>query len=121
MVTPHFVAPPLSPLMQAKPPSQLLIKGLRTSSKGFYSSSKVIDDSTMDKLINLVDKKIDESRDKILEGDFEINPKKFYGDDETIGCEFCKYHDICFRKNEDIKDLKKCKDLSFLEEGDING
>ena len=97
------------------------IKGLRTSSKGFYSSSKVIDDSTMDKLINLVDKKIDESRDKILEGDFEINPKKFYGDDETIGCEFCKYHDICFRKNEDIKDLKKCKDLSFLEEGDING
>ena len=74
----------------------------------------------MNKLINLVDSKIDEARDKVLNADFKINPKSFYGDDEPTGCEFCKFYDICFRKNEDIQNIKKYKNLNFLEEGDNN-
>ena len=102
--------------------SSIYIKGMKTLKNGeFAQYSKVINEDIMEKLIKLVDKKIDEARDKILNGEFNINPKRFYGDKEVKGCLFCKYRDICFRKNEDIEYLKKYKDLSFLEEGDING
>ena len=33
---------------------------------------------------------------KILEADFNINPKIIDG--ENIGCKYCKYQDICFIK-----------------------
>ena len=36
---------------------------------------------------------------KILEADFNINPKIIDG--ENIGCKYCKYQDICFIKEED--------------------
>lgn len=97
------------------------IRGLKTKKDGdFDSRSKVIDEETMNKLINLVDKKIDEARDKVLDADFRINPKGFYGDAKPVGCEFCKFYDICFRKNEDIVNNRKVSNLSFLEEGDDN-
>lgn len=102
--------------------NSIYIKGMKTLKSGeFAQYAKVINKDIIEKLIILVDKKIDEARDKILNGDFKINPKRFSGDKDIKGCLFCKYRDICFRKNEDIVYLKKYKDLSFLEEGDING
>ena len=95
------------------------IKGMKYGKNGFYHYSKVIDNNTMEKLIDIVDKKIDYARDSILEGNFDINPKAFINDKEIIGCKYCNYKDICFRKNDDIVNLKKYNDLSFLnEEGD---
>ena len=49
---------------------------------------------------------------KIRNADFRINPKRIGKD--LIGCEFCKYKDICFRREEDIISLKEYKNLEFL-------
>ena len=94
------------------------IRGMKITKKGFSQYANVISDEVMDKLIALVDKKITDARDLILKADFSINPKNIIGDKEIIGCKYCKYNDICNRKNEDIVNLKKYKDFSFLEVGD---
>ena len=48
---------------------------------------------------------------------FDINPKKIGND--NLGCEFCKFKDICFRTEKNIVDLKEYKNLEFLG-GDDN-
>ena len=65
----------------------------------------------------LTDNLINSAIDEILEGSFDINPKRI--DNKLIGCDYCEFKDICFRKEEDIKDLEKYDDLDFLR-GDIN-
>ena len=94
------------------------IKSMKTTKNGFGAYSKVLDENTMNGLIDLVDKKIDNARDLILDCDFSINPKHISDDKEITGCKFCKYKDICFRNNDNIVNLKKYKDLNFLNEGD---
>lgn len=90
-----------------------MIKNMKITSNGFSSYAKTISKNQIDKLIELVDKKIDEARDNILSCNFEINPKRI--DNELVGCKYCKYKDVCFMKEEDIVDLKKIKfeDFSF--------
>ena len=90
-----------------------VVKSLRTTSKGFASYSKIINNDKMDKLIDIVDKGIDNSIDKILNSRFDINPKRI--GNINYGCEFCKFRDICFRSNNDIVNLKEYKDMEFLE------
>ena len=94
------------------------IKSMKITKSGFGAYSKILDENTMNRLIYLVDEKIDNARDLILKCDFSINPKHISDDKEITGCKFCKYKDICFRSNDDIVNLKKYKDLSFLNEGD---
>lgn len=84
-----------------------VIKGLRTSSKGFYAYSKVLNDEQIDFIIDTVDNKIDEAYKKIKNGEFDINPKRIGGINK--GCEFCKYKDLCFMKENDIVNLKEVK------------
>ena len=97
------------------------IASMKLNADGTFSRyAKVLSKETMNKLIELVDKKIDKARDDILSCMFDINPKWIDKDKESTGCQFCKYNDICFMRNEDYVNLKKYKDLSFLEEGDIN-
>ena len=38
---------------------------------------------------------------------------------DLVGCNYCKYKDICYMKNEDIVKVKEYQDLSFLG-GDID-
>ena len=94
-----------------------VIKGMKTTQKGFYAYSKVLNKEQIKKLISIVDEKIDEASLKIINGEFEINPKRINGN--LVGCEFCKYNDICYRKEEDIIDLEEDKNYSFLG-SDIN-
>ena len=96
------------------------IKSMKTTKNGFGAYSKIISENDMDSLISLVDNKIDNARDLILNCDFSINPKHISDDKDITGCKYCKYLDICNRKNEDIVNLKKYKDLSFLKAGDNN-
>lgn len=96
------------------------IRGMKTSKNGFYAYTKVLDEDIVKSIPYFVDKKIDEARDKILDSDFTINPKQISGDQDVIGCRYCKYSDICFRKNEDIEELPKNTSLNFLKEGDKN-
>lgn len=91
-----------------------------TAKDNFDYNSKVLNEDTMKKIINFVDKKVDDARDKIIDGDFEINPKQFNGEDDILGCSYCRFKDICFMKNEDIKYFDKNNKFDFLEEGELN-
>ena len=55
-----------------------------------------------------------EQHDKdIYNGDFTINPKRI--DNDLIGCNYCEFKDICFRREEDIVDIEKESNLDFLK------
>ncbi len=82
-----------------------MIKNMKITSNGFSNYAKTINKEQIEKLIELVDKKIEEARVNIVNCNFEINPKRI--DNTLVGCEYCKYKDICFMKEEDIIDLKK--------------
>ena len=90
-----------------------IVKSLKTSNKGFYAYSKVIDSENIEKIVNIIENKIKENAKDIEEANFDINPKK--QKDDLIGCKFCKFNDICFRKEEDIVRIKEYKDLNFEE------
>lgn len=92
-----------------------VIKSLRITQNGFYSYSKIINDEQIDTLYNIVESKVKEARDKILNTEFNINPKEM--DDKNIGCKFCKYKDICYMTSSDIVKLKKIDNV-FSEVND---
>lgn len=91
-----------------------LIKGLRLCSKGFHANSKIFSQEMLDRLLKIVDKKVTEARDKILNREFFINPKKI-GIKNLIGCQYCKYKELCFMTDDDIVNLIEYKNLEFLE------
>ena len=89
------------------------IRGMKLTKAGTFSGyTKLVSDNELDGLVNIIDNTINSNRDNILNGEFPINPKQIGKD--LVGCEFCKYRDICYRKNEDIVPLKEYKDLSYL-------
>lgn len=94
-----------------------VISGLKKKKEGFYVYSKILNDKQMKKMDLLVEKKIEEGTNLILNGEFKINPKKI--DRDIVGCEFCSYRDICFKTEKDYVELEKHKDLDFLG-GDDN-
>jgi ATP-dependent helicase/DNAse subunit B len=97
-----------------------VIKSMKKNNDGSFSSNaKLVTDKQVDGLIKLTEKHIDNAFSEILEGNFDIKPKRIDGD--LVSCTFCKYRDVCFRKEENITDLEGYEDLSFLEGGDING
>ncbi len=89
-----------------------MIKGLKTSAKGFYAYSKILSGSQMDKLSSLVEENIKKTARDILNAYFTINPKRI--GDENIGCAYCTYKDLCFYKEKDIINLKEYRNLEFL-------
>lgn len=91
------------------------IKSLKYTDKFSYHS-KIIDDDTMYKLVKYTKNHIEEVVEDILNSDFKIDPKVYIK--ENISCKYCKFRDICYRKDSDIKYLPKVEDLSFLG-GDI--
>lgn len=80
--------------------------------KGFSSNTKLINDETLNNMIEYTSKIIDKTIDKILDNKFDINPKNYNG--KNISCEFCEYKDICYMKEKDIKYLNKVENLDFL-------
>lgn len=89
-----------------------IIKGMKKGQKGFYAYSKVLKKSEMEKLSNLAEENIKKATSKIENGQFFINPKRIGFTD--IGCEFCTFKDICYRKEKDMIPLKEYKNLEFL-------
>ena len=96
----------------------LVVKSLKQTSKGFSSYSKVLDNNTIDEITDLAETKIKESTKDILDGKFDINPKRI--GINNLGCEFCSFKDICFRTEKDIVNLKEYKNMEFLG-GDDSG
>lgn len=97
--------------------NSVFIRSLKITSKGFSPYSKIIDNDQIDKLVSFTEKKIDAAIKNILNGNFDINPKRIGLENE--GCKFCKFRDICFVRESDIKNLEAIKDFSFLG-GDNN-
>ena len=77
-----------------------IIKGLKMSNDGFYTYSKVISDDEINNLTALVEEKIKQAGKDIFDASFEINPKSI--NNQLIGCNNCKYKDICYMNNKDI-------------------
>ena len=91
-----------------------IIKSLSLTKAGdFSSNAKVLSKEEMDNLKDLVKKRIDEMIDGILSSSFNINPKKI--DSKDVSCIYCKYKDICFRKEKDYKLLDKKDYKDFLD------
>ena len=80
-----------------------MIKSLKTTKTGFSHYSKMINNEEIAKMINLVDEKIDEVIKNVEQANFKIRPLRI--DNKLIGCEFCKFKDLCYRKEEDIRDV----------------
>lgn len=91
-----------------------MISGLRKKKEGFYSYSKVLSDRQIDKIDKIVDENINKAVTNILNGNFLINPKQI--DKDNIGCEFCSYRDICYKREENIVELEKHQNLDFLSD-----
>ena len=91
--------------------SSSVIKGLRVTNAGnFDSRSKVLTDDQFEELSKLADSKIDECIDNILDTKFDISPIQKQGDQGITACKYCNFKDICYRKNKDIKYIKKNND-----------
>lgn len=77
-----------------------IIKGMKALKDGnFSNNAKVLNNSEINKIVEITKKKIEEVIDNIKNNKFDINPK--VNGDNNIGCEFCKYRDICFVKKKD--------------------
>ena len=81
-------------------------------------ASKIFDKDVIQNILNLVNDKIYLVSNKIIDREFEINPKKI-GIKNLISCEHCNYKEICYMTEENIINLKEYKNLEFLK-GDQN-
>ena len=91
-----------------------IIKSLKKTGNGFYYYSKMISDNQIDKLYNIVDSNIRNASEKIINGEFDINPKSING--VLKGCTFCNYKDLCYVRNENIVELPEAEDIFGGEE-----
>lgn len=77
-----------------------IIKGMKTLKDGSFSShTKILNNEEIEKLKNITKDKIDEVIENIKNNKFDINPK--INGDKNIGCDYCKFKDICFVKKKD--------------------
>lgn len=77
-----------------------IIKGMKTLKSGeFAKYAKVLNNEEIQKIIDITKRKIEEVIDNIEKNKFDINPK--VDGDKNIGCDFCKFRDICFVKKKD--------------------
>ena len=88
-----------------------MIKGMRTTSKGL-GTKKVLRNDQIEALEMITENKIDEAIDKIINAEFQINPKRVGMN--NLGCEYCKFKDICFFTEKNIENLKEYKNMEFL-------
>lgn len=95
-----------------------MIKSMKLDSKGAFSRySKILSNNKIDKLVDLVDLKIDEAVNGICSSCFDINPK--VTEKGNIGCNYCSFKDICFKEARDEVLIIPDSDLSFLG-GDVD-
>lgn len=94
-----------------------LIKSMKVGNNGFYAYSKTLTKNNMENIVKIIDQKIDESLTNIHNNNFDINPKVI--NNKNIGCEYCKFKDICYMTEKDIVRLKDIDNLDFLG-GDNN-
>ena len=83
-----------------------VIDGIKIKNDGSFTSNSLkhmLNDNEINEIINITKEKINETINNILESKFDINPKY---DKVNLGCEFCKYKDLCFMKEYDFVNVK---------------
>ena len=75
----------------------------------------LLNEDKIDLIENIAKNKIDEAIENITNAKFDINPK--FIDKSLVGCSYCKFKDICYKKYEDTVFLDP-KEKLFVEEGD---
>ena len=83
-----------------------VIDGIKVNNDGNFSSNSLkhmLNDNDIDEIISITGQKINETINNILDSKFDINPKY---DKANLGCEFCKYKDLCFMKEYDFVNIK---------------
>lgn len=94
------------------------IKGMKLNKDlSFSKNSKLLSEEDIYNILNYTDKIISDTTDKILDGDFSINPKVI---DKEVSCKNCEYRDVCFVNNSNLVYLDSVNNLDFLG-GDSNG
>lgn len=94
----------------------LYIKNLKLGKSGLSSYAKVLDEINFIKIKDIAEDKIKEAAKKIVNNEFNINPKVI--DNNDISCKYCKYKDLCYKSYENIVELESTslKDLIKEEE-----
>lgn len=83
-----------------------IIKGMKTLKDGSFSShAKLLSNEEIEKIQNITKEKINEVIENIKNNKFDINPK--VNGDKNIGCDYCKFRDICFVKKKDKIEIKE--------------
>jgi len=83
-----------------------IISGMKVNKDGSFSHySNALSDEEINDIIYLTKEKINEAMINILDGRFDINPKIL--DMENVSCKYCKYYDICYKKEKDNIYLKQ--------------
>ena len=85
-----------------------IIKSLKMTNNGFSAYSKILNDEQIENLSNIVEEKIMNATNDIIDTKFDINPKEVDG--KNLGCMYCHYKDICYMKNENIIKIKLNKE-----------
>ena len=87
-------------LVTAFSPS-ITITGMKLTKDGsFGKSDKLVDESTLESMIDYIDILIEKAIDTINKGDFSITPLAGKDDfDDSPACKYCPHSAICFMKN----------------------
>lgn len=99
-----------------------MIKNMKLNKDGsIYHHANTLSDEEIDNIIKLIELKIKEAMEEILEGKFLINPKIIDG--ENVSCKYCKFNDICYREEKNYIYLKRrdgdnCESNTNTEDGD---
>ena len=88
------------------------IKNLKFKSEStdFVKDAKLFSSDDIKMIIDIVDTKIKEAFDSILQADFTINPKKIGS--LNVSCQYCPYSNICYVDKGKVKKVKK---MEFAE------
>lgn len=102
-------------IMDSSYDNSRIIKGMKTLKDGSFSKyTKVLSNEDMTKIITITKDKISEVIENIRNNNFNINPK--VDGERNIGCEYCRFRDICFVKRKDMVDI-----VGEEFGGDVNG
>ena len=89
-----------------------IIKGIKINrDSSFSKTSKILSDDEVYNVLKYTKEKVEETVDKILDGNFSINPKII---DKKSSCEHCSFKDICYVNPSNYNYLEKVENLDFL-------
>lgn len=89
-----------------------VIRSMKVTKSGFSRFTKLLTREDENNIFKYTEKIIYNTLSEIINGNFEIDPKRI--DQKDVSCKYCKYKDLCYVIEDNYKYLEKVNDLSFL-------